>query len=60
MKMSADQVTAHNAGWLSQFRFAFHGLFPGVAEFAYALERLAWMFDPRQKLSTINPSQCSL
>jgi hypothetical protein len=28
-----NQITAHNAGWRSQFRFAVYGLVPGVCEF---------------------------
>jgi len=28
-----NQITAANAGWRFQFRFAVHGLVPGVAEF---------------------------
>jgi hypothetical protein len=28
-----NQITAHNAGWRSQFRFAVHGLVSGVCEF---------------------------
>ena len=28
-----NQITAANAGWRLQFRFAVHGLAPGVAEF---------------------------
>jgi len=31
--MTANQITAHNAGWRSQFRFAVHGCWPGVCEF---------------------------
>jgi hypothetical protein len=29
----ANQITAHNAGWPSQFRFAVHVFWPGVCEF---------------------------
>ena len=28
-----NQITAANAGWRLQFRFAVHGLAPGLAEF---------------------------
>ena len=31
--MTANQITAHNAGWPLQFRFAVHGLVSGVCEF---------------------------
>jgi hypothetical protein len=31
--MRANQITAHNAGWPSQFRFAVRGFWPGVCEF---------------------------
>ena len=29
----ANKITAANAGWRLQFRFAVDGLWPGVAEF---------------------------
>jgi hypothetical protein len=28
-----NQLTSHNAGWPSQFRFAVHGFWSGVCEF---------------------------
>jgi hypothetical protein len=31
--MMPNQITAHNAGWPSQFRFAVHGFWSGVCEF---------------------------
>jgi hypothetical protein len=31
--MKANQITAHNAGWPSQFRFAGNVFWPGVREF---------------------------
>jgi len=30
---SPNQITAHNAGWPSQFRFAVNVFWPGVCEF---------------------------
>ena len=33
MKRKPNQITAHNAGWRSQFRFAGSILWPGVCEF---------------------------
>jgi hypothetical protein len=33
MKEKANQITAHNAGWPSQFRFAVPGFWSGVCEF---------------------------
>jgi hypothetical protein len=33
MKKSPNQITAHNAGWPSQFRFAGSGSWSGVCEF---------------------------
>jgi hypothetical protein len=33
MNEMPNQITAANAGWPPQFRFAVHGLAPGVAEF---------------------------
>jgi hypothetical protein len=38
-KKAANKITAHNAGWPSQFRFSIHGIWSGVCEFwrwAYA------------------------
>jgi hypothetical protein len=29
----ANKITAHNAGWRSQFRFAVDGFWSGVCEF---------------------------
>ena len=35
--MTPNQITAHNAGWPSQFRFAVHGFWSGVAQlFSFA------------------------
>jgi len=31
--MMPNQITAHNAGWPSQFRFAVSFFWPGVCEF---------------------------
>jgi hypothetical protein len=34
MKMlPPNQITAHNAGWAPQFRFAVNAFWPGVCEF---------------------------
>ena len=33
MKTWSNKITAHNAGWPSQFRFADHGFWSGVCEF---------------------------
>ena len=32
MRPVPNKIAAHNAGWLSQFRFAVHGFWPGVCE----------------------------
>jgi len=38
--MKPNKITAHNAGWSSQFRFAVHGRWSGVCEFhRWPLER---------------------
>jgi hypothetical protein len=33
MNLPSNKITAHNAGWSSQFRFAVHGFWSGVCEF---------------------------
>jgi hypothetical protein len=33
MKEEPNQITAHNSGWPSQFRFAGNVFWPGVCEF---------------------------
>ena len=38
--MTPNKITAHNAGWPSQFRFAVHDFRFGVCEF------LRWAADP--------------
>jgi hypothetical protein len=39
MKSSPNQITAHNAGWRTQFRFAGNVFWSGVCEFRRSAAR---------------------